>query len=108
MKRLSLHDTFLGNNWWSLADGFKVNGQINFAAWTDQSGQEKKSEEIKGANIDPAFENSEPTMTTDQLASFFKYKLPPGSILRSKGLNMKTEFGIDWLKLLKYRHEQQN
>ena len=92
-----MNDSFLANDWWSLDHGFNINGEKDFNKWAEQSGQEKKDGVIKGVNVDPAFENNGTTTITDphQLVSFFKYRLPAVSPLRSQGLDLQKEFSIN-------------
>ena len=99
-KGLSVNDMFLGNNWWSLTrGGFNMKGIKSFNAWIAQTGQEKRDGEIKGVNMNPysGFENSDVALITSplELTSFVKYKLPQNSLLRTKGLDLKTSFGIE-------------
>jgi hypothetical protein len=90
-------DRFLGNNWWSLSGGFNMNGQRDFKEWTNRTGHEKRAGNVQGMNIDPHFENLTMQPITDplQLSSFKKYLTPPDSPLRSRGINVKAELGID-------------
>ncbi len=99
-KGLSMNDIFLGNNWWSLTGkGFNMYGIKNFNAWTEQTGQEKKGEKIKGVNMNPydGFENSDVPLITSplDLTTFTKYRLPRNSLLRTTGLDLNADFGIE-------------
>lgn len=96
-KGLSVNDTFIGNDWWSLTGGFNMNGIRNFDTWIRQTGQEKLDGKVYGANTDPGFENSNTVMVTAplELTSFTKYRLPPNSMLRTKGVDLKTTLGIE-------------
>ena len=93
----SVNDTFLGNNWWSLTGGFNMNNQKDFEAWASQTGHEKQAGIIRGMNIDPGFENLSMRAITDVqlLSSFAKYRTSPDSPLRSRGINLKADLGIE-------------
>lgn len=100
LKGLSVNDTFLGNNWWSLTGGgFNINGVKNFNRWIEQTGQERRSGEIKGMNTNPysGFENYDVGLITTplELTSFSKYKLRQNSLLRAKGVDLNATFGIE-------------
>lgn len=96
-KGRSVEDTFLGNNWWSLAGGFNMNSIKSFNTWITKTGQEKRNGEIKGVNINPGFENAQGKLITSplELRTFTKYRLSQNSLLRTKGLDLKTTFGIE-------------
>ncbi|MGC4037054.1 MAG: right-handed parallel beta-helix repeat-containing protein [Chitinophagaceae bacterium] len=91
------NSTYLGNNWFSLEDGFNVGGVKNFTEWANRFNKEKIDGKIVGFNIDPLF--AEPGATTitnpEDLDSFNAYQLPQNSILRNGGLDLKKLFGID-------------
>ena len=74
-----------------------MNGQKDFKEWIKQTGQEKYEGEIHGMNIEPQFENlSMPPVTNPaQLSSYTKYRTPPNSPLRTTGLSLQTELGMD-------------
>jgi hypothetical protein len=93
----SINDTFLGNNWWSLNGGFNMNGQKDFTGWSNQTGHEKQAGIIKGLNVDPRFQNLAKQAITDpqQLSSFTKFRTLPDSPLRSRGVSLKAELGIE-------------
>ena len=91
------NDTFLGNNWWSLSGRFNMNGQKDLDEWANLTGFEKRAGVLKGTSIDPRFENLTIPATADplQLSSFTKYRTPSESPLRSRGINLKAEVGIE-------------
>jgi len=90
-------DLFVGNNWWSIADGFNVNGETDFRAWSNKTGFEKINNSILGTNVRPDFENLSANSIAKpfDIPSYRKYALLKSSVLRTNGINLKTEFGID-------------
>lgn len=90
------NSTYLGNNWYSLKDGFNANGIMNFTTWASTKNKEQYNGSVVGQNIDPMFVNPGGTTITspDQLSSFDKYNLPANSVLRTKGINLQEFFGI--------------
>jgi len=96
-KGLSVNDTFLGNDWWSLTGGFNMNGVKSFDTWISQTGQEKLDGKVSGLNRDPDFGNSGMVMITSplELNSFINYTIPRNSVLRTQGLDLKATFGIE-------------
>ena len=74
-----------------------MNGQKDFTRWSNQSGHEKHAGIIRGLNVDPRFENLPKQTITDpqQLSSFTKYRTLPDSQLRSRGVSLKAELGIE-------------
>lgn len=74
-----------------------MNGQKDFEGWSNQTGQEKQAGIIKGLNIDPRSENLTKQTITDpqQLSSYTKYRTLPDSPLRSRGVSLKAELGIE-------------
>lgn len=96
-KGLSVNDVFAGNNWWSLADGFNMNDEKDFNVWVNQTGQEKLNDVVRGVNLNPGFESTSTNNITNplELTSFIKYKLPSTSLLRTQGIDLKTELGIE-------------
>jgi hypothetical protein len=90
------NSTYLGNNWYSLKDGFNANGIMNFTTWASTKNKEQYNGSVVGQNIDPMFANPGATTITspDQLTLFDKYKLPLNAVLRNKGLNIQEVFGI--------------
>lgn len=88
--------TYLGNNWYSLKDGFNINGFKNFTEWANTNNKEKLNETVVGFNINPLFVkggNGRPVIPS-QLHLFTEYLLPDNSILRISGLNLRDQWGI--------------
>jgi len=88
---------YLGNNWFSLADGFNANGITNFSAWRATNDKEIYKGRTVGFNINPSFLNPGKTVivSPSKLLQFNNYKLPDNSVLRNGGLNLKQLFGIE-------------
>jgi hypothetical protein len=91
------NSTYLGNNWYSLADGFNANGVTNFSAWTATNNKEIYKSSTVGHNINPSFAKpGKATVTSPaQLLQFQNYRLPENSVLKNGGLNLKQLFGIE-------------
>jgi len=88
---------YLGNNWFSLADGFNANGITNFSAWRATNDKEIYKGRTIGFNINPSFLNPGKTVivSPSKLLQFNNYKLTDISVLRNGGLNLKQLFGIE-------------
>ena len=91
------NSTYLGNNWYSLADGFNVNGVKNFSAWTATNNKEIYKGSTVGFNINPQFSNPGKTsiILPSELLKYTNYKLPENSGLKKGGLNLEQLFGIE-------------
>lgn len=89
--------TYLANNWWSLADGFNINGIKNINSWAVQKNKEQLNNKIVGLSIDPRFVDAGKSSLTDplQLKTFFSYRLPLNSQLRNRGLNLENLYSIN-------------
>jgi len=83
---------YFGNCWYSLNDGFNVNGITNFDNWRIQKKQEIFDDTKTGINTDPAFANILNSNITDakMLNSF--------SILKAKNSHL-VNGGIDFQQL---------
>ena len=91
------NDTFLANCWYSLNNnGFKIGDINSLEDWAKIYNKELFDGNITGLNILPEFEKSKKTNITDpkQLSSYFVYRLPENSILKTSGLNLSEQFGI--------------
>jgi Right handed beta helix region len=84
-------EVFYGNDWWSLAGGFLLNGFHSFGDWVARTGKEKRNGDILGHNRDPALRNpGEPTLTNPyQLYTLVGFKLKADSPLRNTGLDLR-------------------
>ncbi|MES1224994.1 MAG: right-handed parallel beta-helix repeat-containing protein, partial [Bacteroidota bacterium] len=91
------NSTYLGNNWYSLADGFNANGVKNFSAWSVTNNKEIYQGGIVGFNITPLFANpgKATIISPSQLPKFTNYRLPGNSVLKNGGLDLKQLFGIE-------------
>lgn len=91
------NSTYLGNNWYSISDGFNANGIKNFEAWASAKNKEQYNGKVIGLNINPLFTNPGNALITspDQLHTFNNYMLPANSVLRTGGLQLQQLFGID-------------
>ena len=74
-----------------------MNGQKDFNAWTKQAMQEKYKGVTRGMNIDPHFENlsMQPVTNPLQLSSYTKYRTLSDSPLRTRGLSLNADLGIN-------------
>lgn len=91
------HSTYLGNDWYSLADGFNANGYKSFSAWSAANSKEVYNGNTVGRNINPQFANPgrATIISPSQLLQFNNYKLPESSVLKNGSLNLKELFGIE-------------
>lgn len=83
-------DRFVKNNWWSLTDGFNLDGVNDFEQWVAVTGQEQLTGETVGFNRDPGFTGQDTAMPTEPgaLATFRKYCLPESSPLQVKKIGL--------------------
>ncbi|MBV9988111.1 MAG: right-handed parallel beta-helix repeat-containing protein [Chitinophagaceae bacterium] len=79
-------DVFLNNNWWSLSDGFNIDGIKNLGSWSAQTGKEQVNGKLAGTNNRPMFVNAGHTLLTDprSLDRFFNYRTAKKQDLRNK------------------------
>ncbi|MBS1607330.1 MAG: right-handed parallel beta-helix repeat-containing protein [Bacteroidetes bacterium] len=91
------HSIYLGNNWYSLAEGFNANGIKSFSVWAAANGKEIYNGHIVGHNIFPSFfdPGKAAITSTSRLLQFTNYKLPDNSVLKTGGLNLKQLSGIE-------------
>ena len=82
-------DTFSANNFRSIRNKFNINGETKFTRWNKKNGN-------ANFNLNPALKKSGTTTLTDpsELRGFSGYQLPAGSMLRNKGVGLKSPFGI--------------
>jgi hypothetical protein len=90
-------DVFMANDWYSLTDGFNVNGEKNFHNWAIRKRKEQSGEKIIGLNLDPEFDDPGRSILVsgDKLNGYKAYKLPENSVLRKSGINLKNSLGIE-------------
>ncbi|MBX3254486.1 MAG: right-handed parallel beta-helix repeat-containing protein [Chitinophagaceae bacterium] len=87
---------FTGNNWYSLKDGFNINGVRTLQEWAAKSKEEMYNGKLAGLNINPQFDNTETDITNpDSLKYFNKYRLPSSSALRMGGIHLQQAFNIN-------------
>jgi Right handed beta helix region len=86
---------FFGNCWYSLTNGFNVNGIANFDSWRNQKHQEIFNGAKTGINIDPAFASINTINITDAkvLASFSMVKTA-NPLLINGGIDFQQLFSI--------------
>ena len=91
------NSVYLGNNWYSLADGFNAAGMKDFTKWANSNNKEKQHGHVVGFNFDPVFKKAglADIILPVQLDSFINYQLPVSSLLRTNGLDLHKLFGID-------------
>ncbi|MEP7375210.1 MAG: right-handed parallel beta-helix repeat-containing protein [Chitinophagaceae bacterium] len=88
---------YLGNNWYSLTNGFLIDGSTSFQNWATTYNKEKYNNQLVGMNVNPSFVNPGIAAITapSQLNTFTNYQLPAGSLLRTQGLDVLQLFTID-------------
>ncbi len=91
---------YLGNNWWSIESGFKIDGITDLKAWAEKTGKEQKDGKVIGLNIKPDFKSPGNAAITSasQLKTFTNYQLPANSILKTKPV-YTDKTGISKIKL---------
>ncbi|HEY4322568.1 MAG TPA: right-handed parallel beta-helix repeat-containing protein [Mucilaginibacter sp.] len=77
---------YQGNDWWSLKDGFNIDGIKQLKTWANKTGNEMKDGKVIGLNEFPEFKNpGKADITIDsQISSFTNYQLPKKSKLKDK------------------------
>jgi len=93
------HEVFLGNVYWNLAGGFKLEGYNSIESWANATGNEMAEGSIKGMYTDPML-GAPGTVTItrpDEMSAenLSAYMLNPGSPLIDHGMNLRELFGID-------------
>ncbi len=90
------NDVFLYNDWWSINGGFNMHGIKDLETWATSDNLERKNSKVIGLNIDPGFKNAgHAKMTVPvELNNFYNYRIPANSLLRIKGVDLKTFFSI--------------
>ncbi|MFT4018672.1 MAG: right-handed parallel beta-helix repeat-containing protein [Agriterribacter sp.] len=87
---------FLGNNWYSLKDGFNIKDSRTLQEWFATGRQEGYNGKVVGLNINPQFDSAATRITNpDSLKYFNKYQLVPSSALRKGGINLEHAFNIN-------------
>ncbi|QJE95450.1 right-handed parallel beta-helix repeat-containing protein [Luteolibacter luteus] len=90
---------FAGNNYWSSGDNFVIrdNGSTysSLSSWRSSKGQEKLSGKSTGSTLDPLFDIPDVSIESTGNSRLAAFRLRSSSPLISKGLNLKTSFGID-------------
>ena len=84
---------FSGNDWWSINDGFNIDGITSLSTWAYSSGKEIQNGKIIGLNIHPHFKAPGKLNITSasQIASMQNYNMP-------KNLALKKILGLLQLK----------
>lgn len=87
---------YLGNNWYSIKDGFNAEGFKNFQQWATAKKKETHNGSLMGLNINPSFNKAGGTtiVLPAELKTFDSYKLPVNSPLINGGLKLEQLFGI--------------
>jgi hypothetical protein len=93
---------FQGNDYWSSSSNFVISwGSTNYpslVAWRNNTGQEKLNGQNVGLQDNPLLNNPGHGGTignADELDDLTAYQLQPSSPLRSAGLNLRADFGIN-------------
>ena len=91
---------YQGNDWWSIDNGFNIDGIHDFRTWALKQGQEEKDGKVIGLNIKPEFKNPGNTTITSaaQLKNFTNYQLGKNSLLRKKSV-YTDRYGLKNIKL---------
>ncbi|MBS1504733.1 MAG: hypothetical protein JST32_21915, partial [Bacteroidetes bacterium] len=91
---------YYGNDWWSIDEGFKINGIKDLGEWQQKCVSEwgHTNVTILEANIRPDFKDAGHTTITsaDELKSFDGYRLSTNSAFKN---SMNYKFGIVNIKL---------
>ncbi|HVS91246.1 MAG TPA: right-handed parallel beta-helix repeat-containing protein [Mucilaginibacter sp.] len=91
---------YYGNDWWSIDEGFKINGIKNLGEWQQKCVSEwgHTNVTILEANIRPDFKDAGHTTITsaDELKNFDGYRLSMNSAFKN---SMNYKFGIVNIKL---------
>jgi Right handed beta helix region len=87
------------NNWWSLEEGFNIDGIKDLKTWAVKAGKEQENGKIVGLNIKPEFKNpgKASLKSASQLKTFTAYQLIPQSTLKNKPV-YTDRYGIKNLK----------
>ncbi|HTD97801.1 MAG TPA: right-handed parallel beta-helix repeat-containing protein [Mucilaginibacter sp.] len=77
---------YQSNNWWSIQNGFNIDGIKDLKTWALKTGKEQRDGKIIGLNIKPDFKKpGQATITSaTRLKTFTDYQLPANSALRKK------------------------
>lgn len=86
---------FLANCWWNRQGGFNIGGNTNFDNWTSSSGKERLNGFVVGLNVDPLFADTPQNFQDSPFDKGTKYRLSENSLLRNKGLDLNSLFGIN-------------
>jgi hypothetical protein len=83
-------ERFIGNAWWSLRSGFRLNGYSSYYNWAQNTGKEISNSKVTGTNADPQLMDPKPPYITDpgRLNALTGFKLKPGSPLRNRGIRL--------------------
>jgi len=87
---------YYGNCWYSLTNGFNVNGIANFDTWRNQYKQEVWNSKKVGLNVDPVFTNINLLNITDAktMLNFLDAK-PNNKNLLNSGIDLLQQFNIN-------------
>ncbi len=90
-------DVFLGNDWWSLTYGFRIDSTTDFVHWTKQRNREYRNGKLQGLNVEPLFINAGNTLvkSASLLSSFNHYQLRNTTALSHAGIDLQLLFHID-------------
>lgn len=89
-------DLFLGNDWWSLNGGFKMDGTSDLKDWLIEGTREMFNGEVVGFNVNPGFEISATLdITREQAAADSTLFHPTNPSLARVRMDLRSTFGID-------------
>jgi hypothetical protein len=89
--------SFIGNDWWNTGGDIKFMKYASLAEWAKSTGQEMIKSRLAGMQLDPKFTGPLLTDISDpyQLEKLSGFILHSDSPLKTKGLDLKTLFGIE-------------
>ena len=89
-------DVFLGNDWWSLTQDFKIDSITNFKRWASHYNKEQINGKLAGFNVKPPFKKAGKANAdnTSLLSSFINYQFVTSSLKSLTGVDLEQLFGI--------------
>jgi len=91
------NSAFYGNDWWSMSNGFNVNGVTNFTQWAQVAKKEMLNNQLTGYQVEPRFANPGSAIVTDPgiLKSFLDYKITDNPGFLYSGVDLQSLLAID-------------
>lgn len=90
-------ERFLGNTWWSMTHGFRLNNQTQFNRWAEETGNEKLDGKITGMNRKPDILLPAGLLPTDPhtLAHLNLFRLNMHSPQKHRGVDIFSLLKLD-------------